>query len=163
MCFSLNGDKVYFGGIDNSIKCFDIAADKIEEVIEGHQDTLSSLEISHDGTYLMSNSFDKTLRIWDVRSGVKKNERLTKTMSGHSQGAEKSLSRGCWSRDGLYVAGGSIDRCVYIWDTATRKIAQRLGGHSGTVTQVTMGDNNSMASCSNDRTIILSQLPDIFL
>ena len=84
-------------------------------------------------------------------------------MSGHSQGAEKSLIRGSWSRDGLYVACGSIDRCVYIWDTATRKIAQRLGGHTGTVTQVTMGDNNYMASCSNDRTIIVSQLPDIFL
>ena len=72
MCFSLNGDKVYFGGIDNEIKCFDIASDQIEEIIEGHQDTISSLEISHDGTYLMSNSFDETLRIWDARSGLQK-------------------------------------------------------------------------------------------
>ena len=111
----------------------------------------------------MSNSFDETLRIWDVRPATQKKERLTKTMSGHSQGSEKTLTRGTWSRDGLYVACGSVDRCVYIWDTATRKIAQRLGGHIGTITQVSMGNNNFMASSSNDRTIIVSELPDIFL
>lgn len=58
MSFSLNGDKVYIGGIDNEIKCYNIAEQKIEDVIEGHQDTISSLEISYDGSYLMSNSFD---------------------------------------------------------------------------------------------------------
>lgn len=163
MSFNLNGDKVYVGGIDNDIKCYNIGEQKIEDIIEGHQDTVSSLELSYDGTYLMSNSFDETLRIWDIRSGVPKGKRLTKTMSGHSQGSEKTLIRGCWSRDGLYVACGSIDKCVYIWDTATRKIVQRLGGHTGSVTQVSMGDNNFMASSSNDRTIIVSQLPDIFL
>lgn len=84
-------------------------------------------------------------------------------MSGHSQGNQKTLIKGCWSRDGLYVACGSIDKCVYIWDTATRKIVQRLGGHAGTVTQVSMGNNNYMASASNDKTIIVSELPDIFL
>jgi Prp8 binding protein len=111
----------------------------------------------------MSNSFDETLRIWDVRYGVMKGKRLTKTMSGHGQGGEKILMRGCWSRDGLYVACGSIDKCVYIWDTATRKIVQRLGGHIGAVTQVSFGDNNFLASGSNDKSIIVSQLPDIFL
>ena len=56
--FSLNGDKVYFGGIDNDIRCYNIAEQKIEDTIQGHQDTISSLEISFDGSYLMSNSFD---------------------------------------------------------------------------------------------------------
>lgn len=77
-------------------------------------------------------------------------------MSGHSQGNQKVLIRGSWSKDGLYVACGSIDKCVYIWDTATRKIVQRLGGHTGTVTQVSMGDGNFMASASNDKTVIVS-------
>lgn len=157
VCFDLNGDRVFFGGIDNTIRMYSVGEDTVEEEIHGHQDTISSLELSHDGAYLMSNSFDETLRIWDIRGNAQ--QRLAKTMSGHSQGNEKTLTRGCWSRDGLYVSCGSIDRCVYIWDTATRKIAQRLGGHNGTVTQVTMGENNTMASSSNDKTIIVSELP----
>ena len=80
-------------------------------------------------------------------------------MNGHVQGNEKSLLRGCWSRDGLYVSCGSIDRCVYIWDTTTRKIVQRLGGHNGTVTQASMGENNVIATSSNDKTIIVSEMP----
>jgi hypothetical protein len=40
---------------------------------------------------------------------------------------------------------------------------QRLGGHVGAVTQVSFGDNNFLASASNDKTVIVSQLPDIFL
>jgi WD40 repeat protein len=52
---------------------------------------------------------------------------------------------------------------VYIWDITTRKIVQRLGGHYGTVIQACMGKNNWLASCSNDKTVIVSQLPEIFL
>ena len=111
----------------------------------------------------MSNSFDETLKIWDIRPGVPKVKRLVKSLTGHSQGNQKNLIRGGWSKDGLYIACGSIDKCVYIWDTATKKIVQRLGGHIGTVTQVSFGDNNLLASASNDKTIIVSELPDIFL
>jgi Prp8 binding protein len=56
--FSLNGDKIYAGGIDNDIKVFNLGQAKQEETIHGHQDTVSGLEISFDGTYLMSFSFD---------------------------------------------------------------------------------------------------------
>ena len=58
---------------------------------------------------------------------------------------------------------GSADRCVYIWDTTTKKIVQRLGGHIGTVNHCVMGKDNWLASGSNDKTIIVSQLPEIFL
>ena len=34
----------------------------------------------------MSNSFDQTIRIWDIRINIPQNKRLTKTMSGHIQG-----------------------------------------------------------------------------
>jgi hypothetical protein len=39
----LNGDKVYIGGIDNDIRVYNIAEQKIEDTISGHQDTISSL------------------------------------------------------------------------------------------------------------------------
>ena len=111
----------------------------------------------------MSFSFDETVRIWDVRQGINEGKRLKKTLSGHVQANEKTLIRGGWSLDGLYACNGSADRCVYIWDTTTRKIVQKLGGHTGTVNQVCMGKQNWLASCSNDKTVIVSQLPEIFL
>lgn len=161
--FSLHGDRIFAGGIDNEIKIINVGESKVEEVIQGHQDTVSSLQISFDGSYLMSNSFDETIRIWDVRPSMTGGKRLKKTLSGHVQGNEKSLIRGGWSIDGLYICCGSTDKCVYIWDTTTKKIVQRLGGHNGTVNQTVMGKDNWLASCSNDKSIIVSQLPEILL
>lgn len=67
VCLSEMGDRVFSGGIDNIIRCYNLKTGKIEYTLEGHMDTVSSLAISHDGSFLMSNSFDETVRIWDVR------------------------------------------------------------------------------------------------
>jgi Prp8 binding protein len=48
---------------------------------------------------------------------------------------------------------------VYIWDVNTRKIVQRLGGHTGTVNQSDMNFINKkshLATASNDKNIIVS-------
>lgn len=110
VCMSETGDKVFAGGIDNVIRCFGLKTGKQEYTMEGHMDTVSCLALSHDGSFLMSNSFDETARVWDVRPFVSAPTRLTKVFSGHSQGSEKSLLKGGWSFDGLYIAVGSTDK-----------------------------------------------------
>jgi Prp8 binding protein len=110
VCMSESGERVFAGSIDNNIKCFNLKTGKIEYTMEGHMDTVSSLALSHDGSFLMSNSFDETVRIWDVRAFVSAPTRLTKVFSGHSQGNEKALLKGGWSFDGLYIAVGSTDK-----------------------------------------------------
>lgn len=72
LSFSLHGERLFVGGIDNEIKVINVGEGRIEETISGHQDTVSSLQISFDGSYLMSNSFDETIRIWDVRPADRK-------------------------------------------------------------------------------------------
>ena len=84
--FSLNGDRIFAGGIDNQIKVFNIAENKQEETIDNHIETISGLSISFDGTYLLSSSFDQTLKIYDVRPTVNPGNRFKKTLSGYSQG-----------------------------------------------------------------------------
>ena len=107
----------------------------------------------------MSNSFDETIKVWDIRNSTSKAQRFAKSLSGHLQGSEKGLIRGSWSHDGLYISCGSIDRFVYIWDVHTKKIVQRLGGHTGTVNEADMAFINNksyLATCSNDKNIIVS-------
>lgn len=84
--FSLHGERIFAGGIDNEIKVYNTSDGRAEEIIEGHVDTISSLALSFDGSYLMSNSFDQTIRIWDVRPNVPNEKRMKKTLSGHVQG-----------------------------------------------------------------------------
>ncbi|MBO5838950.1 MAG: hypothetical protein J6R06_04665, partial [Bacteroidales bacterium] len=59
-----------------------------------------------DGKYLASGAWDKTVIIWDAKSG----QRL-QTLEGHSDWVN-SVS---WSPDGKYLASGSRDETVRIW------------------------------------------------
>jgi WD40 repeat protein len=96
---------------------------------------LIKLSYSFLNSYLLTNSMDNTMRIWDVRPFAPAN-RCMKVFTGHSHGFEKYLLKCAWSKDGQRVASGSSDRFVYVWDTNTRQIQYRLPGHDGTVTAV---------------------------
>ncbi len=39
----------------------------------GHTHTITGLALSHDGSYVISNSMDHTIRCWDIRPFVEGN------------------------------------------------------------------------------------------
>lgn len=41
VCVGEMGERVFAGGIDNGIKCWNVKANKLEYVMEGHMDTVS--------------------------------------------------------------------------------------------------------------------------
>lgn len=48
----------------------------------GHKDTITDIKVSPDGIYLLSNSMDNSLRIWDLRPYAPAN-RCTKILTGN--------------------------------------------------------------------------------
>ena len=57
--------------------------------------------------FYYSASFDSTVRLWDVEKGT-----CVYTLTKHS---EPVYSVG-FSPDGKYLASGSFDKCVHIWN-----------------------------------------------
>ncbi|MFM6372457.1 MAG: WD40 repeat domain-containing protein, partial [Dolichospermum sp.] len=79
----------------------------LERTITGHSISVYSLAYSPDGQTLASGSSDKTIKLWNARTG-----NLLQTLTGHSSGV-LSLA---YSPDGQTLASsGSGDKTIKIW------------------------------------------------
>jgi Prp8 binding protein len=126
--------------------------------LTGHDDTITGTALSPDGSYILSNAMDNTVRIWDVRPFAA-GDRCLKRFEGAPHGYEKNLVKPAWSKDGSRIACGSADRSVVVWDTTTRKILYKLPGHKGCVNEVAFHPTEPiLASCSTDRQIFLGEI-----
>lgn len=76
-------------------------------VLSGHQDVVTSVDWSPDGTQLVSTSRDGTARIWSLA-----NRQSSTTYTGH-QGAVLTAA---WRADGFLLASGGLDQSVQTWD-----------------------------------------------
>ncbi len=127
-------------------------------VLKGHSDTLTGMRLSPDGTHLLTNALDGTLRAWDMRPFAPQN-RCIKVFAGHQHTFERLMLRCDWSADGNQVTCGSSDRNVYIWDAGTRKLLYKLPGHNGSVNEAVFHPKEPIiGSCSSDKTIFLGEL-----
>jgi WD40 repeat protein len=78
--------------------------------LTGHGDLVFSSAWSPDGRRIVTASADKTLRIWEVSSGM-----LLSTLVGHDDAVF-----GCaWSPDGSRIASASLDSTLRIWEVST--------------------------------------------
>jgi WD40 repeat protein/tRNA A-37 threonylcarbamoyl transferase component Bud32 len=75
----------------------------------------SVLEISPDGTRVLTGGADKTTRVWDVATG--------QPLGAPFEHPEK-VTNACWSPDGTRIVTGCHDNQVRVWDVAT---GARLG------------------------------------
>ena len=85
------------GGLDNVIRGWDLRTDEVVLELKGHGDTVTGLSLSPDGSRLLSNSMDSTLKAWDV-APFSPSERCVATFEGHSHDFHKNLLRCSWSR-----------------------------------------------------------------
>jgi WD40 repeat protein/mono/diheme cytochrome c family protein len=117
--FSPNGKLLAVAGGQPSargdLRLFDTAEWKLVGSLGGHLDSVSCVSWNADGTKLLSSSFDKTVRLWDVKNP--KEAKVLHTYTGHSD----FVYGVAFGPDGTWYATASKDRTGRIIDTATGK------------------------------------------
>ncbi|KZP32870.1 WD40 repeat-like protein, partial [Athelia psychrophila] len=140
-------NKQYSTVIKNTLlatKCTRMDWPPCEGIIEGHNGPVNSVAFSLDGERVVSGSDDKTICIWDARTG----KLVAGPLSEHSD----RVSSVAFSPDGERIASGSIDKTIRIWDARTGElVAGPFNGHTDGVNSVVFSpDGENVASGSDD-------------
>ncbi|MDA1258353.1 MAG: WD40 repeat domain-containing protein [Chloroflexi bacterium] len=111
VCFTRDGSRLFTGAFDPAIKVWSVPNAGEGDWSElgqmaGHAQSVNVLAESPDGLTLASGSTDRTVRLWDVASGVER-----AVFKGH----RNTIVGLSWSPDGRRVASCSYDGTVRIW------------------------------------------------
>uniref|UniRef100_A0A7S1B0Q9 Uncharacterized protein n=1 Tax=Noctiluca scintillans TaxID=2966 RepID=A0A7S1B0Q9_NOCSC len=160
--FDDQSERIFSGSLDNTILIYDMRKREAEpEVLEGHTDSITGIDVSENGNFLASNSMDNSVRIWDIRPFAPGRNRFMRSLKGAVHNFEKNLLRVRWSAKDAMLAAGSADQNVNIWDMRLLQLAYKLPGHTGSVNEICFHPKEPIiASASSDRLVFMGELGD---
>lgn len=108
-----------------------------------HEDNapVTSVQFSPNGKYILAWTLDSCIRLWNYIDGKGK---CVKTYQGHvnkkyslagafgTYGGGEGKEEDKWA----FVASGSEDNYIYLWDVSSKNLLQRLEGHTAPVLSV---------------------------
>ncbi|CAN1270036.1 WD repeat-containing protein WDS homolog [Linum perenne] len=133
---------------DKEIRKFNVKTFAEQLIVEAN--SITSLSVSINGEYIIVNLNSEEIHLWDA--GFKWNKPLRFT--GHKQ--NKYVIRSCFGGlNSSFIASGSEDSQVYIWNQKTLNPIEILHGHQMTVNCVSWNPkrHQMLASASDDCTI----------
>ena len=139
------------GYSDNLIRVFEKSDLSLKHVIEGHTNSVFSLQYSPDRQLLLSAGRDAHIKAWDVKAGYLN----LRDIAAHMY----AINNIDYSPDGKHFVTCSMDKSIKVWDAETFKLLKvidkaRHAGHGTSVNKLYWSDHqNQLVSCSDDRTI----------
>ena len=159
--FTKDGRSLVSASRDKTVMVWDVATGGIRRIIrgeigEGNEGKIYAAALSPDnewlavGGWLAGNLEDtRAIRLYHFPTG-----RLTTRLKGHTN----VVTALAFSNDRWYLASGSSDKTVRIWDLVQKKVIHTLSGHKGYICEVSfLPDNLRVVSASDgdDNNLIL--------
>ena len=114
---------------------------------DGHTSSIHSVTITPDGKNIISGSWDKTIKIWDIKSSE-----CIRTLYGHT-GSVNSI---VVTPDGKTIISGSNDETIRLWDIKSGECLNTFEGHTSYICSLTITPNREIIiSGSSDLSIKL--------
>ncbi len=163
------GQLIAAGGEEGLIVIWRVADGAVLARLHEHRSNILALAFSPDGTLLASGSHDRTIRLWQLttltgveRLRAEKQPAIQAHTTVHtlpSQTLTKQQSQVttvAFSPDGSWLASGSADQKVYLWQVGAEQARASLYGHGDAVARVAFSpDGRLLASGSADRSLCL--------
>ncbi|PIM98561.1 Conserved WD40 repeat-containing protein [Handroanthus impetiginosus] len=133
---------------DKEITILNLTTSAERVISEGH--SITSLSVSGDSKFLIVNLNSQEIHMWDIAG------EWTKPLKYEGHRQQRYVIRSCFGGvNSMFIASGSEDSKVYIWNRRNSKPIEILSGHMTTVNCVSWNPKrfNMLASASDDYTI----------
>ncbi|GAA5957171.1 hypothetical protein JCM8115_003978 [Rhodotorula mucilaginosa] len=122
VAWSPRGDVVASGGMDETVRLWDVQRGKVLRVLPAHSEPVSSIQFSRDGTMLVSGSWDGYIRIWDTSTG-----QCLKTLVNEDNAPVASIR---FTPNSNFLFTSTLDSAIRLWDYQTDKVVKAYTGHT---------------------------------
>lgn len=138
----LTGSDLRSGGL----QLYSMATGEKVREFDGHEDAITAVSFSRDGSKILSASYDGTARLWE-------------TATGHQIASFRGHTWWVWSArfssDESEIVTASQDGTVRVWKVANASHGPPFTGHQGPVYAATFSpDGKTIASAGYDRRIL---------
>jgi len=148
---TMDGVQIISGHFDRRIRFWDERTETSHNEIL-LQGKVTSLDTSNDGNYLLACVRDDSLVTIDLRM----NQKIIRTFTDDEFKVGCDWTRAAFSSSGKYVAVGSSDGTVFIFDAVSNKVERRLKEHNSAVIAVKWHPcDYALVSCDKTKRVII--------
>ena len=154
-------DQLFSGSRDKTVMVWNLP--KTAEIygtpyrsFHGHSHFVQDIAISNDARYILSGSWDGTMRLWDIATG-----KTVRRFVGHS----KDVLSVAFSADNRQIVSGSRDKTAKLWNTVG-ECKYTFEGHNEWVSCVRISPDATtplLITASWDKTVKIWDLTDFKL
>ncbi|MEW6674257.1 MAG: caspase family protein [Thermodesulfobacteriota bacterium] len=142
---SPDGKFSLMGGPTHELALLDLTTGQVRK-LKGHADSgwrgaIYSVDISPDGKYGISASFDSTVRLWDLATG----EEVRRFLGHTGTFREGMVNSVKFSPSGEYALSGGSDKTLRLWEVKTGKLLRTFVGHTDVIYSVAFSPDGRLA------------------
>jgi len=149
VAFLPTSDYIVSSSRDKTIKMWEVSTGFCVRTYTGHREWVRMVRVSLDGNLLASCSNDQTVRVWaaggkDVKAEMRDHDHVVECIAWAPEAATQAINeaataaaggdnKNSFSHVGPFLASGSRDKSVKVWDVSTGLCLFSLQGHDNWV------------------------------